>query len=67
MERATRTPTTAELERPTLLTLPSDLRLQEYLDGGGIGGTQDLYSFACAHRALAYHASLATRLDVRVD
>lgn len=48
-----------------LLLLPPELRLWEFLDGGGIGGTQDLYSLSVAHRALAHNAGLATRLDVR--
>lgn len=50
---------------PGLLTLPPELRLEEFLDGGGIGGTQDLYSLSVLHRALANYAGLATRLDVR--
>ena len=51
---------------PGLLTLPPELRLEAFLDGGGIGGTQDLYSVSTAHRALTHYAGLATRLDVCV-
>lgn len=52
-------------ERPGLLTLPPELSLHAYLDGGGAGGTQDLYALSCTHRSLAHYAGLATRLDVR--
>lgn len=54
-------------ERPGLVTLPPDLgrRLVGFLDGDGLGGTQDLYALSCTHRSLASCAGLATRLDVR--
>lgn len=54
-------------ERPGLVTLPPDLgrRLVGFLDGGGLGGTLDLYALSCTHRSLASCAGLATRLEVR--
>jgi len=55
----------AATERPGLLTLPPELWIHQYLDGGGIGGTCDLFALSCAHRNLAHFAALATRLDVR--
>lgn len=58
-------PPPTEPARVGLLTLPPEFRLHEWLDGGGIGGTQDLYALSCVCRALAHYAGYVTRLEVR--